>query len=126
MVCGKRRSISRAAVLSSIRSDCVLLVLSKLSVVLLEYLCHLEVVLGLGVRFLIQSNWPSDVVVDVALNVCELYWRIRWVTLEDDLVVVSALDKLAEVILLIDVMGVLHGELGQSLFKVRMESSRID
>ena len=108
------------------RSDCVLLVLSKLSVVLLKYLCHLEVVFGLGVRFLIKSNGPSDFGVDFTRNVCKLFRWIGWVTLEDDLVVVSTLNKLAEIILLIDVMGILHSKLGQSLLKVRMESSRID
>ena len=104
----------------------MLLVFSKLSVVLLEYLCHLEVVLGLSVRFLIKSNGSSDFGVDFTVNVCKLFRGIGWVTLEDDLVVVSTLNKLAEIVLLIDVMGILDSELGQSLLKVRVESSRID
>ena len=87
----------------------------------LEHLGHLQIGLGICVRFLIQVVRLVEVLVNVTLNIRELFRGILGVSLEDHLVLVPTLDKLAEVELLVNVARLLHCELRQSLLEVRME-----
>ena len=67
-----------------------------------------------------------DVLINVTLNICELFGWVRWITLKDDLVVVAALLHFAEIKGFVDVVRHWHSELWQSLFKVWMERSWVD
>ena len=92
----------------------------------LENLGHLKVSLGIRVRLLLQDLGLVKVLINVTLNICKLLWWILWVRLECDLVIVTTLDKLAEVKGFIDIMGILLSELRQTLLEVRMEVTWVD
>ena len=72
-------------------------------------------------RLLLQDVGLVEVLVNVTLHVRKFFRRIFRVTLEDNLVLVPTLHKLAEVERLVDVVRLLHRELRQSLLVVRME-----
>ena len=77
-------------------------------------------------RLFLQDVRNVDLLIDIALNIGELFRRVRRVALEDDLVVVAALLHFAEIESLVDVVGLGYRELWQSLLEVWVEWSRVN
>lgn len=75
---------------------------------------------------LTQSNRYIHFFINITRDICKLLRWVVWVTLVDDLVVMTPFHKLSKIVHFIDIVMSLFCELGKALLEMWMEGSRVN